>query len=106
MRSCSHDQSGVTMVELIVALAILGVIAGVTALSFGGARPIRSAPLWATTTALARAEAIDSARPVTIAVRIGDAVREATAMPDGSVIADSDLHIDRLTGASRYDAER
>jgi prepilin-type N-terminal cleavage/methylation domain-containing protein len=93
---------GVTLVELIVVLAILGVFAGVTALAFRRKKPVPSALAWASEVAAARRTALDSARQVSLTVQIGDSVYAATAMPDGSVIADPQLGIDRLTGAPTH----
>jgi prepilin-type N-terminal cleavage/methylation domain-containing protein len=91
-------RSGVTLVELIVVLAILGVIAGVTTLAFRTAQPGPRIEPWASAVAQARRTAIDSARPVSLMIRIGDSLYAATALPDGSVVADRQLGIDRLTG--------
>jgi prepilin-type N-terminal cleavage/methylation domain-containing protein len=90
---------GVTLVELIVVLAILAVLAGVTTLAFRRAEPVPGAQAWWSAVAAARRTAVDSARAVSVKVRIGDSLYEATALSDGSVIADVRLHIDRLTGA-------
>jgi prepilin-type N-terminal cleavage/methylation domain-containing protein len=89
---------GVTLVELIVVLAILAVIAGVTTLAFRRAdtRPI--APAWVAAIAAARRIALDSARTVALTITVGDTVLAATALPDGSVVADARLAFDRLTG--------
>jgi prepilin-type N-terminal cleavage/methylation domain-containing protein len=92
-------RTGVTLVELIVVLAILSVIAGVTMLAFRRAEPVPRAAPWMSAVAAARRTALDSARAVSLTVRIGDSVYAATALPDGSVIADTPLGIDRLTGA-------
>lgn len=90
---------GVTLVELIVVLAILSVIAGVTTLAFRRAGPVTSAAAWESAIAAARRTAMDSARSVTLTIRIGDSLYAATALSDGSVVADAPLAIDRLTGA-------
>jgi general secretion pathway protein H len=91
-------RSGVTLVELIVVLAILGVIAGVTTLAFRTAQPGPRIEPWASAIAQARRTALDSARVVSLTVDIGDSVYAATALPDGSVVADARLGVDRLTG--------
>ena len=92
------NRSGVTLVELIVVLAIVAIIAGVTTLAFRRADRTPSVQPWVSAIAAARRTAIDSARAVSLTVRIGDTVYAATALPDGSVIADAPLGIDRLTG--------
>jgi prepilin-type N-terminal cleavage/methylation domain-containing protein len=94
-------RSGVTLIELIVVLAILSVIAGVTTLAFRRADTTPSTPTWVSAVAQARRIALDSARTVSLAVRVGDSVYAATMLPDGSVVADPRLGIDRLTGEVR-----
>ena len=101
------------MIELMVVIAIMGVMAAIVgfALVQPGAPP-RANSLSAAVhdIADARRTAIRSGAPVTIAVSvdarpgvsgIGSSARtvlRATALPDGSVIADTALGIDRLTG--------
>jgi prepilin-type N-terminal cleavage/methylation domain-containing protein len=91
-------RAGVTLVEFIVVLAILSVVAGVTTLAFRRADGGPLAPSWIGAVAQARRTALDSARAVNLTVRVGDSVYAATALPDGSVVADARLGIDRLTG--------
>ncbi len=91
---------GSTLIELIVVLAILGVLAGVTTLAFRRAAPAAEAPSWARAVAAARRTALDSARSVTITVTVDATPRAVTALPDGSVIADQGLTLDRLTGGA------
>ena len=97
----STKRAGVTLVELIVVLAILGVIAGVTTLAFRRADTGPSVPLWVGAIAQARRVALDSARAMSLTVRVGDSVYAATALPDGSMVADTGLGFDRLTGEVR-----
>lgn len=90
---------GSTLLELIVVLAIMGFVAGVVTLSF----PAKQSPGTADALASARRTAIAERRSQTIVVRRGDVAYDVTVLPDGSVVADSALHIDRLTG-ERSDA--
>lgn len=89
---------GNTLIELLVVLAILGIVAGVAGLGF------RSTPTPAPTDeavakiAAARREAIRSGKSITISVVDDGHVLAATAHPDGSVVADTALGIDRLSG--------
>ncbi len=93
-------RAGVTLVELIVVIAMLGVIAGVTGVAFTRARPVRSIDANAAIVAAARDSALRTGRAVTLQVSALGARRSAefTAYPDGRVIADSSLGIDELTG--------
>jgi prepilin-type N-terminal cleavage/methylation domain-containing protein len=88
---------GSTLLELLVVLAILGVIAGVTGIAFGRVEPRRvdaaDAPI-----AEARRAAIRTGKPITLLVERRGVAVAVTAHPDGQVIADSALAIDRLSG--------
>ena len=97
-RRRAAERRGVTLVELIVVLAILSVVASVTMLAFQRVDLTPKTESWESAISAARRTAIDSARVVSLTVRIGDSVYAATALPDGSVIADARLGIDRLSG--------
>ncbi len=105
----SARRNGVTLVELLVVLAILGLMAGIVGLSFTRDEPVPDAGTLAAahdTIAAARRSAIAAGLPVATMVLVtrageGDAgpqTYRATALPDGSVIADAALGIDRLSG--------
>ena len=96
MKGAGTVRRGVTLVELIVVLAIVAIIAGVTTLAFRRVDLRPSVAPWVSALAAARRTAIDSDRVVTITVSAGDAPHAATALPDGSVV--TDLRVDRLTG--------
>jgi len=88
-------RAGSTLVELIVTLALLAVIFTVVAFALPGRRPV------VTTKSIvsdARARAIAMRRPVTIVLSDSSQPLDVTVLPDGQVIADSALHLDRLTG--------
>jgi prepilin-type N-terminal cleavage/methylation domain-containing protein len=88
---------GVTLVELIVVLAIMTVMAAVVGLA---APPLRHAdPDIATTrVTAARRTALASGQPVTITVVSQEHPYAVTAYPNGAVVADSALVVDRLAG--------
>jgi prepilin-type N-terminal cleavage/methylation domain-containing protein len=92
------NRPGVTLIELIVVLAIVAVMAGVTTLAFRRADLTPQVEPWVRAMAAARQTAIDSARTVSLTIRIADSLYAATAFPDGSMLADPRLGIDRLTG--------
>jgi prepilin-type N-terminal cleavage/methylation domain-containing protein len=91
---------GVTLIEMIVVLALLGVVAGVTGLAFRRARPLVGTDTGVALALAARDSALRSGRVVTLRVSALGARRSttATAYPDGRVIADSQLGIDPLSG--------
>jgi prepilin-type N-terminal cleavage/methylation domain-containing protein len=95
-------RGGVTLVELIVVLAIIAVMAGVTTLAFRRADLTPEVQPWVSALAAARRTAVDSARAVSLVVRMGDTVYSATALPDGSIVGDASLGVDRLTGEVRH----
>lgn len=89
---------GFTLIELIVAVAIVGIMAGVAGLAFSRAAPVRSVNDTAAQVAAARSDALRLRRPVSVAVRIDGRVHRVTALPDGRVVGDSALGGHRLTG--------
>jgi prepilin-type N-terminal cleavage/methylation domain-containing protein len=89
---------GVTLVELLVVIALLGLLAGVTGLTLGAAKQVPSASAEVAAASSARRQALERGEPVTVTVNSGSVVRSLTALPDGSVIGDPDLPIERLTG--------
>jgi prepilin-type N-terminal cleavage/methylation domain-containing protein len=98
-----------TLIELVVVVAILGIMAGVVGLSFTrsvSAPPPGTVAAALDTIAAVRRMAIARGIPIAMAVTIEGSfegegplqVFHATAFPDGSVIADAALGIDRLSG--------
>lgn len=93
--------TGVTLIELVVTLALLGLLAGVVGLAYRQPRPVAPADESAARVAAARAAALATARPVSISVPMAGRAYSATAYPDGTVLADSAVHVDVLTGRVR-----
>lgn len=89
---------GSTLVELVVVLTIIAVIAGVTGLSFRRAE--NRAPLSPVESRIAdaRREAIRSGRAVTVITWRDERPITATAHPDGRVVADTGVAIERFSG--------
>ena len=94
-------RAGVTLIELMVVLTILSVIAGVTGLALRRAQPPRAVDARTAAIAIARRRALDSGLTVTVTIDIDSVPTAVTARPDGSVIADGNLGINRLTGTAR-----
>ena len=89
-----------TLLELMVTLALLAILAGVVPLALRPIDPIRDDDPLARLTA-ARRTALRTGRAVTITMSVAGVSYRATALPDGSVVADSAFHVDRLAGVRR-----
>lgn len=88
---------GTTLVELLVVLCILGVIASVTVLAIR--RLDRPSPDESTAIlAESLRAAVDTPRTIVVRVAHDGRPLSATIRPDGSIVADSALDADRLTG--------
>ena len=94
--SAARKRRGVTLLELLVVVTLLGVTASVAVLVM----PARRVPPDDTPhrIANARAQALRTGRPVTVVLQLDSTYSIATAMPDGTVLADPTTGIDRLTG--------
>ena len=84
--SSPRDRTGVTLIELIVVLAILGVTAGVVSLSFARRVPPRET-LTSRLTA-ARDSALSSGRQVLLTIVTDSGLVLIAANPDGRVMAE------------------
>lgn len=89
---------GSTLIELLVVLAILGVVVGVAGLSFRSEPKRPTLDEASARVAAVRREAIRAGRSVTVVLFRDGHMMLATAHADGSVVADSGLSVDRLTG--------
>lgn len=92
----SFRRRGVTLLELIVVVVGIGLISTVAMLVM----PKKVIPPDDTThrVADARTKALRTGRPVSVVLVLDTIFSVATAMPDGTVLADSAARIDRLTG--------
>jgi prepilin-type N-terminal cleavage/methylation domain-containing protein len=88
---------GSTLIEMLVALALLGILASVTTLAIRRmAQPAPDDPM--TIIADTINAVIRSGRPTTLQFIVNGRPALATLNPDGSIVADTVLHIDRFTG--------
>ena len=91
------ERLGMTLIELLVVLVILALVASVVAFAPAAVERAPAGDVEAGIAA-ARREALRSGAPVTIDIVIDGHPHSVTALPDGSVIADSALDVDRLRG--------
>lgn len=88
---------GTTLIELIATLVVLGLVAGVATIGVGR---IQATPVHDPTTIAAESlrVAIAESRTITFGEFVGDRWLGATVSPDGSVVADTTIHLDALSG--------
>ncbi len=99
---CSADSAparlGISLVELVIVLAILGIVslvASTAALRPGAQRHTLTTD---STVTAARRAALSRGRPVVVSLMIDGSLRDALALPNGTVVADTALRVDRLAG--------
>ena len=93
---------GITLIELIVALALLAILTGIVGLAITRAPSVAFVDAVSARISDARTQAIAQGRPVTITISSSGLSRSVTALPDGSVLADSGILTDRLTGRAPH----
>jgi Tfp pilus assembly protein PilE len=93
----TRDRSGTTLLELCVTIAIISVAASVVALA---ARRISAPSLQDAGARIVRArrKAMATNQPVLLQITRNDSVFAVAALPDGEIVADTSLHLDRLSG--------
>lgn len=92
-----HARIGTTLVEMLVTTIVLGIVVSVTTLAM---RRLSSPPPKDPLTIIADTmkAVLASGRPKTLHFMVGGRPAIATLNVDGSIVADTVLHIDRLTG--------
>jgi prepilin-type N-terminal cleavage/methylation domain-containing protein len=91
---------GVTLVELLVVIVLMGLLAGVVGLTMNSTPgTVALDPVTASVMA-ARDSALRTGHPVTIHITTERDVHHATAFPDGRVLTDAPLDIDALSGSA------
>jgi prepilin-type N-terminal cleavage/methylation domain-containing protein len=91
-------RAGVTLIELVVALMVLGVISGLAIVTVRRTEQVKLPDPAIVTARRARSEAIATGRAVSFVVGDSTHRRRGTAFPDGSLVAEG-LAADPLTGA-------
>jgi len=91
-------RAGVTLLELILVLAILGLMAGIVGLAAPRIVTVAKADSATATAMDLRAKAIRSGHVVTGDVSMRSGIVAVSAYPDGRLLADSALRIDPLSG--------
>jgi len=83
-----------TLVEVVIAVALIGLFASVATLTLRRRPPPPYDPARVVEDSLR--VAVGEARTISFRVRVGDGTARATVHPDGSVLADSAIHFERL----------
>lgn len=97
----ARTRPGVTLVELVVTLAIIGTLAGVVTLQHGRRRPPTDNETARAEIGSLRARALAEGGVARGVVILQGRAYPVAALPDGSVIADTILRIDRFGGRAR-----
>jgi prepilin-type N-terminal cleavage/methylation domain-containing protein len=92
---------GVTLIELLITLVILGVMAGVTVLAVRRIDPPRPEDP-RTIFADSMHASLESGRSIRVRVLMDSGPASGTVRADGSIIADSILDVERFTGVPNH----
>jgi prepilin-type N-terminal cleavage/methylation domain-containing protein len=95
------NRRGMTLIEVIVVLAVLGIVAGLVAPSLHLALPADAGHETQSAVAALRRRALESGRAADTLVEHGGRIRVLHALPDGRVLADTSFGIDPLSGRPR-----
>ena len=91
-------KSGVTLIELLVALTLLVVTAAVVGITIPRRGPPTASDMAARALLEVRRAATGSGQSVSTTIVVAGTPHAATALPDGSIVADSEVAVDRLAG--------
>ena len=92
---------GLTLIELMVVLVLLAILASVVGLSIRTAQPVSGlTPVEAQLAAL-RDSATRTGHAVSAQIATPSGLRDATAYPDGRLVADPEFNVNPLTGLPR-----
>ena len=99
--SAASVRRGMTLVELVVVVAIVGVVAGVATLTISHAmQPPADDPARLLTGM--RRRALRDGEAQAARLMIDSTAHDVIALPDGSVVADSGVPVDRFTARWRH----
>ena len=100
-RTNALPRSGLTLVELMVVLVLLAILASVVGLSIRTAHPISGLTAAEAQLAALRDSATRTRHAVSAQIATPSGLRDATAYPDGRLIADPEFNVNPLTGLPR-----
>lgn len=91
--------AGVTLVEMLVVLAVLGIMAGMVGLAWQPGSWVAGDPqLSHEAIASVRRQALESGKPVQAVVTLDGRPVQVRAMPDGRVLGAEQLNVNPLSG--------
>jgi prepilin-type N-terminal cleavage/methylation domain-containing protein len=96
---------GLTLIELIVVLTLMATVSAVVGLAAPLSR-FSSTESPAAELSAARRSALSSGKPTPLWLLDSGGVPSAVAMPDGSILGDSSIAVDRFTGRMVSDSTR
>jgi len=94
----ARPRAGVTLVELMVTVSLLALIATLSGVAIARREEPSREPGIRAQVRSARRDAIRTGQSVTLVVRTRASTHRIVALPNGSVVADTALHLDRATG--------
>jgi len=97
MRAHVTPRRGTTLIEMLVSIVLLGIVASIASPALRRAAMPPASDAF-TTIAESLDVAIASGRTITLQLSMDSGPAFATVRPDGSVVADSAIHVDRFTG--------
>ena len=100
-RTNSPRRRGLTLIELMVVLVLLAILASVVGLSVRTAQPVSGLTPTEAHLAAIRDSATRSGHAVSAQIATPSGLRDATAYPDGRLIADPEFNVNPLTGLPR-----
>lgn len=95
------NRRGVTLIEMIVVIAVIGIVAGFVAPSLHLALPVDAGYETQAAVAALRRRALESGRAADTLVERDGRMLVLHALPDGRVLADTSFGIDPLSGRPR-----
>jgi prepilin-type N-terminal cleavage/methylation domain-containing protein len=93
-----NARAGTTLIELMIAIVILSVMAGVAVVALRTAGPPSDQDVAFARVQQLRRTVVENGRPLSIGIELSGRRYTISAYPDGRVVTDAPLPVDRLSG--------